>query len=442
MDKLKKLIKILIILAILCIFVLTVIIFNIKQNQEKEEQEIKDLDGDTLPYDENTNLLVTKQEYININTCLQTYVSELNQNKSSYYGYNSENKYTQIVENSVIDNNIYHLLSEEYIRTNAITVANVKNYVYQIKENCFYIPTNIDKRAEYTNMDIFAIEGLIETTDYKPLYESYLFLSIDKINNTFSVQQVKNKQELLNYQFTKLSEIKNNGNNIYNIKGNIEDELAKNYILQYKRLVLGYPELVYNNYLEDEYKAKRFGTLERFKTYIKENENDIKRTTYNKYQVNKQDGYTQYILVDQNEKYYIFNTSNIFAYKVLLDTYTINTPQFIEKYQAANIMEKVGYNIQKCLDSINDKNYSYMYSKLDEEFKNTKYKTENDFKEEMQNKLFDKNIVSDVNTSNEGEICIYKITVSDSKDTSKKVDMTIIMKLEEEYNFVMSFSFE
>lgn len=442
MDKFKKLIKILIILIILAIMILMIIIFKMRSEQKAEEQKIADLSGPAIPYDETLNLLVTKQEYVNINTCLQTYVSEINQKKSSYYGYNSENKYSQIVEDNVINANIYNLLSEEYIKKNSITIANVKSFVYKIEENCFYIPINVCKKAEYNNVDIFAIEGLIETMDYKPLFESYLFLSIDKLNNTFYIEQVNSKNELLDNQLIEVSEIKNNGNNIYQTKGATEEELAKNYILQYKRLILGYPELVYNDYLDNEYKEKRFGSLEKFKTYIKENEKDIRRLTYSKYQVNKQEEYTQYILIDQNDKYYIFNTNNIYHYKVLLDTYTINTPQFIEKYQVANTMEKVGYNIQKCLESINDKNYSYMYSKLAEEFKVNYYKTEEDFKREIQKQLFDKNVVSNVSSSNEGDIYIYKLVVSNQDNANQKKNMTIIMQLKEESDFVMSFSFE
>lgn len=442
MNKYKKIIIILIVLLIISIIALMTIISKIKMDKNIEEQRKEESDGLKIPYDDTLDLIVTKQEYININTCLQLYVSEINQKKSSYYGYNEKNNYAQIVDNSVINTNIYNLLSEEYIKKNSITIDNVRKFVYKIEDNCFFVPTYIEKKKEYNNVDIFAIEGLIETIDYKPLFESYLFLSIDKINNTFSIEQVNTKQELLNNQLTKVLEIKNKGNNVYQIRGATEDELAKNYILQYKRLVLGYPELVYNNYLDNEYKEKRFGSLEKFKAYIKENEKDIKKITYNKYQINKLNEYTQYILMDQNDKYYIFNTSNIYNYKILLDTYTINIPQFTEKYEVANTMEKVGFNIQKCLDSINDKNYLYMYSKLNEEFKANYYKTEDDFRKEIQNKLFDKNIVSNVNSSNEGDIYIYKIVVSDKNNTSQKRKMTIIMQLKENNDFVMSFSFE
>lgn len=438
MDKFKKLIKILIILIIMAIVFLMIIIFKMRNAQKEEEKMI----GPAMSYDENLNLLVTKQEYININTCLQTYISEINQKKSTYYGYNSDNKYAQIIEDNIINTNIYNLLSEDYIKKNSVTIDNVRSFVYTIEENCFYIPTNVYKKAEYNSVDIFAIEGLIETMDYKPLYESYLFLSIDKANNTFSIEQVSNKKELLDNQVTEVAEIKNNVNNVYIVKGATEEELAKNYILQYKRLVLGYPELVYNDYLDNEYKEKRFGNLEKFKTYIKENEKDIKRITYSKYQVNKQKEYTQYILIDQNNKYYLFNTSNIYSYKVLLDTYTVNIPQFIEKYQSANSIQRVGYNIQKCLDSINDKNYSYMYSKLSEEFKTNYYKTEDAFKKEIQKQLFDQNVVANVSSSNEGDIYVYKLVVSSKDNDNEKKNMTIIMQLKEENDFVMSFSFQ
>ena len=129
-------------------------------------------------------------------------------------------------------------------------------------------------------------------------------------------------------------------------------------------------------------------------------------------------------------------------YSVILDTYTIDLPQFLEKYNSANTVQRVGYNIQKCLDAINDADYTYVYNKLDSQFKNNSYPTEKDFTNSIKSKLFETNKVSSVSSSNEGNIYVYKMVIEDKNDQTKKQNLTVIMKLLEGTDFTMSFSFE
>ena len=53
--------------------------------------------------------------------------------------------------------------------------------------------------------------------------------------------------------------------------------------------------------------------------------------------------------------------SNITNYEVVLDTYTIDLPEFLEKYNKNSDEIKCGMNIQKLFDAINDEDYSYVY---------------------------------------------------------------------------------
>mgnify|MGYP000081844256 CR=1 FL=1 len=48
--------------------------------------------------------------------------------------------------------------------------------------------------------------------------------------------------------------------------------------------------------------------------------------------------------------------------------------EFIEKYNSANEKTKVGLNIQKVFDAINNEDYEYVYNKLDNTFKQTNLK--------------------------------------------------------------------
>ena len=54
----------------------------------------------------------------------------------------------------------------------------------------------------------------------------------------------------------------------------------------------------------------------------------------------------------------------------MLDSYTINTPRFLEEYQKSNEQEKVELTINKVFEALNNKDFKYIYGKLDENYKN------------------------------------------------------------------------
>jgi len=115
--------------------------------------------------------------------------------------------------------------------------------------------------------------------------------------------------------------------------------------------------------------------------------------------------------------------------------------EFTEEYNELNSADKVEYNIQKCLQAINNKDYSYIYNKLDKEFRDNNYKTQDILRNTIQGNLFESNIIKNIYRLNEGATYIYKLTIINAEDESKTKDMTIIMQLKEELDFVMSFSF-
>ena len=77
----------------------------------------------------------------------------------------------------------------------------------------------------------------------------------------------------------------------------------------------------------------------------------------------------RYFCIDQNNNYYIFDQKSIMNFELILDSYTIDLPEFIEVYYVAEAPEKVALNIQKTFDALNCKDYNYVYSKLSEGFK-------------------------------------------------------------------------
>lgn len=449
MKKIKN--KILFCLIILLIAIIAVLIYSLKY--------IKNVDGGIIPNqitDEETNngdeteeqkreeqFYVDKITYINIKECLNNYVSGLNAKKSKYYGYNEKGDYTFIVGDETINGEIYNLLSNSYINKKGINTQNVRNYVYKVEKSTFYTPIKIDVKFDSEYLKAYGIYGVLQDLEYNIIEESYLILNIDKLNQTFSVEQLSSLEELKNIKVDNVEEIAVKENNQYgDISGMLDEAVIKEYVDTYKSVTIGNPEIVYNNFLDEEYRNKKFGSLENYKKYVEENKETIIGIDIQKFNVEDFGTFMQYVGIDQNNKYYIFNAKTITDYTVLLDTYTVDTPQFTEKYNQSTTIERAGYNIQKCIDAINDKDYSYVYSKLSNGLKNNYYKTEESFVKVIKEKLFNVNKVNKTTKINEGDTYIYNLIVLNAENEEQQQNMTVIMQLKEGTDFVMSFSFD
>lgn len=219
-----------------------------------------------------------------------------------------------------------------------------------------------------------------------------------------------------------------------------EESLLTKYLEDYKENALKYPEEAYNS-LNEEYRKNRFGSLEKYKQYVTYNKATIENIKLSKYAINNYNDYNEYICVDQYENYYIFKVKNVMNYTLKLDTYTIPSDKFKSEYNSGNAQKKVQLNIDKFIKMINNKDYSNIYDLLDKGFKNNYFKTEEEFEKFIKEKFFEYNNVTFDKFSNEGEIYIYEITLTDKsgKNTNGKKKLNIIMKLLDDYNFVISF---
>ena len=77
---------------------------------------------------------------------------------------------------------------------------------------------------------------------------------------------------------------------------------------------------------------KRFGSLDGYKAYIQENYDEIVKCIISKYQVTEEDNQKEYICIDDYGNYYIFIQNNMSNYELQLDTYTIESKSFLNKY--------------------------------------------------------------------------------------------------------------
>lgn len=263
-----------------------------------------------------------------------------------------------------------------------------------------------------------------------------IFLEDFMVQNNYNPNMSRNDIKI-DYE-----EIKSNGYNRFVRVKATDEYIVSQYFSEYKMEMLNNPDSAYD-ILNEEYRKNKYDNVEQFKKYISDNQNRIKMAEIDKYQKTEREGKTEYVCIDKDERYYIFIQTSMKDYEVILDTYTVDLPEFLEKYNKASDEKKVGYNIQKIISAINDGDYKYVSSKLDETFRKNNFETIEKLQSYLEEKLYEVNEIEYTNAKKEGDIYIYQTKIKNKKDeNAKEKNVNFIMKLEEGSNFVFSFSIE
>ena len=344
-------------------------------------------------------------------------------------------------KNAMNEEALINILDNEYKQKYNITEENVLKILSNYKNINSYFTKEIYRKdiAQRQNINgrYYYIKGVFRKDGKEE--NIYVLMKQDLKNSTYSIS-ILTEQEF--NQKGKEEEIviqKNSYNETY-IMQITDYQICLELFNDYKNTIENNPEKAYE-LLDQEYKIKRFGTLENYLKYINSIKDKLSNAILKEYSIQNGEANNQYICVDQIGNYYIFEQNEMMNYTLKLDSYTIEIPEITEAYNNANTMKKVGYNIQRCIEAINNKDYSYIYGKLDNEFKNNNYKTLSDFEKTIKNKMYDSNLATTISSRNEGITYIYELKITSTKDENKNTNMTIIMQLKEGTDFVMSFSF-
>ena len=206
-------------------------------------------------------------------------------------------------------------------------------------------------------------------------------------------------------------------------------------------MALGAPEQAYE-LLEEEYRNNRYGSLEKYEEYVQKNREEISSLQCKQYLVNNETDYTEYVCLDQNKNYLIFKSVGPMNFTLQLDTYTIPAENFIKEYDEGDDQNKVLLNIDKWVKMLNNRDYNAAYNVLDETFRNNNFGSEENFENTMREKLPLHYEVQYNEYTEENGTHVTTITLSDINGESEETSqMSIIMQLKEDRNFVMSFSF-
>lgn len=417
----------LLLITLLIVLILYIFLYLLKPEAEKPAEDINL--GETIIKVSDRN------NYYMIKNCVNKFYS--------YYASIFENKNPE--EEDI--KRTYNLLDEQYIGFYNITEENLATILPAINESVVNI-YNMYVSNQGEGIFAYIVKGNLREEKSKKISDFEIMVKIDIKNQTFSVLlqdylkiQYPNINLGDNLRIEKLNNIKINRNNLYVLEEISDQTHVINLFDNYKEEILYNTQLAYEH-LDIKYKSAKFGNLMNFTQYSVKNKEYIINSMVEQYQMESKNGYVQYVCIDSNGRYYIFREKDLMSYTLILDNYTIDLPEFLEKYNRVNVVKKVGYNIQKCLDAINCKDYLYVYNKLYFEFKAINYPTIEEFETKIKSKLFNRNKVKEVSSFYEGETHIFKLVITDVNDNTKEQPMTVIMQLKEGTEFVMSFSFQ
>ena len=241
-----------------------------------------------------------------------------------------------------------------------------------------------------------------------------------------------------------------------------DEDKAEKYLNSYIYNAIHNTQVAYDN-INEEYRHKKFSNFQEDVEYLNNKKEQLialdksriettdNLTAEEEYQLytNKNNaGLSKYsfdtsldakkcICVDTYGNYYIFNITGAMQYNVILDVFTIDVEGINDKYKSANQTEKLKMNTQKIIYAINDKDYKYLYNKLNASFKNNYFSDITSFKNYINQNFYSTNSVTDASYIEEGEVYICKLQISDGYQDKT---INIMQRLLENNDYEISFS--
>ena len=124
----------------------------------------------------------------------------------------------------------------------------------------------------------------------------------------------------------------------------------------------------------------------------------------------------------------------------MLDTYTIDLPEFVEQYNKASDEQKVMLNLEKFIQMINSKDYVAAYGLLDETYRANNFSNGNDFIKYIQDNFNRYNTLEKVESiTKEGKYYTCTALISNTKFTNNElIERSFVISLGEGTDFKMS----
>ena len=442
MEKSKRILIVLILLLIMIAIIVTMLI----KTNKKQEESRNNQTSNVVEQDEEFAKVKDYKTYFTVKEIVENYITYMKQiNGDEYVDASSFNMTSSQIAKTMQENGLEALkgiLDENYLKdeTDSFLIKMQNEYKQDgtYSKQVIY-KLNIDDMYQYnldSNFSLVLVEAKLNNTELN------LLVKLDNANNTYSIflndYITKNNYEkhmsVKNITIGKTKIQKNDYNSDISVDGTEKDVVVQ-YFSDYRMKMLNDTKIAYQK-LDSEYAEKKFGQYSNFESYVNNNKNKIEVASIDKYQVLENKNGREYVCVDENGKYYIFMEEEVGKYSVVLDTYTIDLPEFIEKYNSANEKTKVGLNIQKVFDAINNEDYEYVYNKLDNTFKQKNFKTVQEFANYAVQNFAGKQLKYG-ECQQQGSMYIFDITMISG---TNQINKRVIMQLKDGTDFVMSFN--
>ncbi len=324
-----KYIKIIMICVLVTITLISGLLIIVK-HIDKKEKEISFENTVTMEVENTIDILKNRNEFFAVKSCIIKYLSYMLQEDTEL---------------------IYSVLDDNYIEQYNVKKEDVLQDIKKYEEPVFYSSKTYvmpDSISLYT----YFVYGRVLDKITGKMEDFNIVVRLDKENDVFSILPYKYIEDN-NYNIQigntitfKYNKIKDKKYNSFEFENITDEEMALLYTDEVKDNILYDAENFYNK-LDEEYKNKRFNNIEEYMEYVDKHISKIYSAKMQKFQKYSYKGYNQYICIDQNENYYIINEIQPGQYTVILDTYTIDLPEYIEKYNKANDQQKTAYCINR-----------------------------------------------------------------------------------------------
>lgn len=446
MNNIEKIMMFIMMILIIIVIIICMFVMNFKKRVIEDNQEILE---NSFKINNKLEKISDINDYIFLKECINKYINysqnvkNLTEKDDSEIIEDTRNQLKSIIpqfvrdELGVKDEELYEELG-------------IKNKVFRL--NKIYQSLQTVNKIEYeenTSISAYYIEGVqIDDLNYEK-EEFTLLIILDKINETFLVipekyiemksMQIEEHELLTIYN---QDAIENNFYNVFYMRDISNEEICESYMLDLKKNIIYDIEYLYNDVLDSQYREAKFKNIEEFKQYISQKHSNIDKIALQKYNVNRKQDYNQYMCMDKDDNVYIFKEIGIMDYSLMLDTYTIETEDFIQNYNKSDDRTKGGMNIEKVIEAINNKDYKYVYDHLDETYKNNYFKNINKFEQFIKTKFYDKNNIEYIKITEEGKTLIYNLNIINAENKTLVNSVKIIMKLEDDTNYIMALGLE
>lgn len=406
-------------------------IVNVKNEMQDNEMRVEEI-ADNETFYKIENCIKKFESYVNLDYNKQK--DELgNDTLASEYKINTEEQKKEAILN---------FINRSYISTNNINETNILSAINSTEKETSVeaIKINQMKNSSVISTYVAYVKKQVENNI------SFLYYVVSTNENGYfciypiNANQYKDINDIKNVFL--VNDIQENERNTV-VENNLTDgKIAERYFLEYKEKLLNNTQEAYNS-LNTEYKNKKFGNIQNFQIYINKNFDNLKLMQVYSYKITKENGYREYKVKCSYGRNMIFIEKLPKQFNVMLDDYTYITKSYEKEYNKMDDKTKVNNNIETFIQMINNKDYNQAYSKLNQEYKQSKINTEIIFENLIKERFYDTNSLEIIETQKENEYYYSTIKLKNSKDTSKKdINMTIVMKLTEKNDFEMSFSFD